>query len=391
MPIKAIQRFLKLEAAGGIVMMVAAVVAMLIENTPLHVPFHRILDYPVGFSWGGVSLIKPLLLWINDGLMSVFFLLVGLEIKREMLDGELSSFSKSLLPVIGAVGGMLVPALIYFMITVPDLAALKGWAIPTATDIAFALAILAILGDKVPASLKVFVAALAIFDDMGAILIIAVFYASSFSWLAFYYAVGCLGILTLFNRLNVTRFWPYLLVGLVLWVCVLKSGIHATLAGVLLALAIPMHSRRNPRYSPLRDLEHAIHPWVAFLVMPVFALANAGVSFEGMTLAQLTHPVSVGIMAGLFFGKQIGIFGATTLAVKMRLSPLPSGCQLGHLYGASLLCGVGFTMSLFIGMLAFDLSNPEFAPLVRLGVILGSLASGVLAYTVFGLLASKRA
>jgi Na+:H+ antiporter, NhaA family len=378
--IQPIQRFMKLEASGGILVMIAAIAAMVVVNTGGEVLYRDFLDTKLGFHLGQVHLTKPVLLWINDGLMSVFFLLVGLEIKREIATGELSSLSKCMLPIIGAIGGMVVPALIYFAFTSDDVVAMKGWAIPTATDIAFALAILALLGSRVPSTLKIFVTALAIFDDIGAILIIAIFYAADISMLSLGLASGCILLLMVFNRLNITRITPYMLVGLVLWLCVLKSGVHATLAGVLLALSIPTTCKKDPSYSPLKHLEHIIHPWVAYLVLPLFAFANAGVSLVDFSWQTVSHPVSMGIIVGLFVGKQIGIFGATTFAVKIRLCAMPQGCSLHHLYGASLLCGVGFTMSLFIGMLAFDVSNPELAPLVRYGVILGSLLSGVGGY-----------
>ncbi len=378
--IQSIQKFIKLEASGGILVLLAAILALIVDNSNFSGQYQAVLNAQIGFNIGQVELVKPVLLWVNDGLMSIFFLLVGLEIKREMLVGELADSSKSLLPIIGAIGGMIVPALIYFVMTVPDFSAMKGWAIPTATDIAFVLAILALLGDRIPSSLKVFVTALAIFDDIGAILIIAIFYAVNISIFFLSLSGLCMVVLLLLNRLNITLVALYIVVGLVLWICVLKSGVHATLAGVVLAIAIPMHSNKNPFYSPLRALERRIHPWVAYGVLPLFAFANAGVSLTGMSWAQLSHPVTMGIVAGLFVGKQLGIFGSTVFAVKMRLCDMPQGCFFRHFYGASLLCGVGFTMSLFIGMLAFDVSNPEYVSLVRYGVIFGSLISGLAGY-----------
>lgn len=377
-----LKRLMASESFAGVLVMVSAALAMLVDNSPLSPLYRSLLDLPVGGYLGTIALKKPLLLWINDGLMSVFFLMVGLEIKREMLVGELSSLAKSLLPVIGAVGGMLMPALIYLMFTIPDFAAMKGWAIPTATDIAFALAILALLGRRVPATLKVFVTALAIFDDVGAIAIIAIFYAGEISLLSLSLAGLCFSLLWVLNAFSVEKLAPYLCVGCLLWLCVLKSGVHATLAGVALAQTIPLHSRKNPEVPPSVYLEKKLHHFVVYAVLPIFAFANAGVALDKLGVEDLLHPVSLGIVIGLFVGKQFGIFSAVYAAIKMRLCELPQGCQLVHLYGGSLLCGVGFTMSLFIGMLAFDVSNPEFAPLVRIGVIIASILSGLLGYWV---------
>ncbi len=381
-PSASIKRFVVSESFPGILVMLAAALAMFIDNSPISSYYHAILDLPLGGHLGTVALKKPLLLWINDGLMSVFFLMVGLEIKREMLQGELSSLSKSLLPVIGAIGGMLVPAVIYLMITIPDFDAMKGWAIPTATDIAFALALIAMLGKRVPMTLKVFVTALAIFDDVGAIAIIAIFYAGDISILSLSLACVCFSLLMVFNVFKLEKLAPYLCVGVVLWLCVLKSGVHATLAGVALAQTIPLESKQEPGYSPLKYLEHKLHSFVVYVVLPLFAFANAGVSLSELGVKDLLHPVSLGIVMGLFLGKQLGIFAAVYAAIKMRLCDMPKGCRMIHLYGASLLCGVGFTMSLFIGMLAFDITNPEFAPLVRIGVIIASLLSGIVGYYV---------
>ena len=388
--LRGIKRITSSESFGGLLVMFAAALAIIVDNSALS-PFYRsFLDMPVGGHLGTLALKKPLLLWINDGLMSLFFLMVGLEIKREMLVGELSSLSKSLLPVIGAVGGMLVPAVIYLMLTIPDFAAMRGWAIPTATDIAFALALLAILGSRVPVALKIFVTALAIFDDVGAIAIIAVFYAGDISLLSLSLAGASFALLMVLNAFWVEKLWPYLLVGSILWLCVLKSGVHATLAGVALAQTIPLKSRRDSAISPLKTLEKKLHGFVVYAVMPIFAFSNAGVSLKTMGMDDLMHPVSLGIILGLFIGKQLGIFGAAYTAIKLRLCDMPKDCAFVHLYGASLLCGVGFTMSLFIGMLAFDMSNPEFAPLVRIGVIIASLLSGSVGYLILKASSSRQ-
>ncbi len=381
MPISAIRQFLKLEAAGGIVLIFAAALGIVLANTPLDWLYDAILETPVTIRVGALNIDKPLLLWINDGLMAVFFFLVGLEVKREFLEGELSSFSQALLPAIAAVGGMAVPAMIYFYFNVDDPVKLRGWAIPAATDIAFALGILALIGSRVPLALKVFLTAVAIFDDIGAIAIIAVFYTEDLSVLSL--SLGFAGLVGLFvlNRVGVMRIAPYILIGIFMWVCFLKSGVHATLDGVLVAMAIPMRGKDPSQPSPLIRLEHTLHPWVAFMILPVFGFANAGVDFSDMTLAALLEPVSVGIAAGLFFGKQIGIMGLVALAVTFGIAKLPKGTNWLQIYGVSLLCGIGFTMSLFIGTLAFA-DNLYLEGAVRIGVIGGSLVSAVLGYFV---------
>ncbi|MDQ7011331.1 MAG: Na+/H+ antiporter NhaA, partial [Mariprofundaceae bacterium] len=321
---------------------------------------------------------KPLLLWINDGLMAIFFFLVGLELKRELLAGELADVRTATLPAMGAIGGMAVPVGIYVWFNAGDMLALNGWAIPTATDIAFALGILALLGPRVPVALKIFLAALAIFDDLGAIIIIAAFYTSSLSTAALLVASGCIGALLLINRLGVTRMLPYLAIGLVMWVAVLKSGIHATLAGVLLAMFIPMHG--NGQHSPLRKLEHRLHKPVAFIVLPMFAFANAGIDIRGMGIDYLLHPVPLGITLGLVLGKPIGVLAFTWLGVKSGLARLPHQVDWRQLFGISMLCGVGFTMSLFIGSLAFEanIAMPLFDE--RLGIMAGSAIAGIAGY-----------
>ncbi len=378
MPVSMIREFLKLEAAGGIVLVVAAVLALILANTPLITYYTALIQTPVVIQIGALEIAKPLLLWVNDGLMAVFFFLVALEIKREFLEGELATRAQVTLPALGAIGGMAVPALIYVFLNWGNTQNLYGWAIPAATDIAFALGILALLGDRVPLSIKVLLTAVAIIDDLGAILIIALFYTEDLSYIALLLSIVPLAGLILMNRLGVQRLAPYVLLGIVLWVCELKSGVHATIAGVLTALTIPLKPAAEGGRSLLKQLEHELHPWVAFGILPVFAFANAGVSFKGVGLYNFIEPVKLGISMGLFVGKQIGVFGMIWLAIRTGLAPMPPGTTWSQLYGVSLLCGVGFTMSLFIGSLAFEHSSFE-AP-IRLGVLTGSVLSGVCGY-----------
>jgi len=380
MTLNSIREFLKLESASGILLIAAMVLALVSANTPLAGLYDLFLQTRVAVEIGALHLGKPLLLWINDGLMAVFFLLVGLEVKREILDGELSSLPQIVLPAIAAVGGMLVPALIYVAFNGGDAVALKGWAIPAATDIAFALGILALLGKRVPNSLKLFLLTLAILDDLGAIVIIALFFSGDLSLLSL--GLAGLGVLALvaMNLAGVTRLAPYMVVGVFLWICVLKSGVHATLAGVVLAFAIPLRAHDAHGHSPLRHLEHSLHPWVAFAILPLFAFANAGVSFAGMSLQSLFAPLPLGIAAGLFLGKQFGIVGFSWLAVKLKLARLPEGLGWRDFYGMAILCGIGFTMSLFIASLALENAGEAMATDARLGVLLGSLASSVCGY-----------
>jgi NhaA family Na+:H+ antiporter len=373
-----IGEFLRLEAAGGIVLMGAAILALIVSNTPV-APFYKIfLTMPVEIRIGALEIAKPMLLWINDGLMAVFFLLVGLEIKRELLEGELASFSQALLPAIAAIGGMAVPAAIYASLNSSSGDAIHGWAIPSATDIAFALGVLSLLGNRVPVALKVFLLAVAIFDDLGAIVIIALFYSSELSVASLVLSGIVLAAMFAINRAGVTRIAPYALLGIVLWVCVLTSGVHATLSGVAIALAIPL--RAPDGSSPLRDLEHMLHPWVAFLVTPLFGFANAGVSLTGIRFASLFENIAFGIAAGLFIGKQIGVLLSVFICVKLRLARLPEGAGWLAIYGASLLAGIGFTMSLFIGTLAWD--HTYYSAPLRIGVLGGSLLSGIAGYIV---------
>lgn len=390
MPFKMIRQFIRLETSAGILLVIMATLALIISNSPLRQYYDLFLSTHVAVKIGKAGLDKPLIMWINDGFMAIFFLLVGLEIKREMLVGELNSWHKISLPLYAAIGGMLVPALFYIFLNYQDPTAIRGWAIPTATDIAFALGILSLLGSRIPISLKIFLTALAILDDIGAIIVIAAFYTAQLSLLAVILALTCIVILLILNWLRVMNLTPYLLTGLLLWIFVLKSGVHATLAGVIVAFFIPMHHHLYKDFSPLRYLEHALHPWVAYGILPLFAFANAGVSFAGLTLKELTSGIPLGIATGLFFGKQIGVFGAVWLGVKTRLCRLPTHATWSHIYGIALLCGVGFTMSLFIGTLAFNETKGEYATLVRLGVLSGSVISGLLGYSVLRLFSKKR-
>jgi NhaA family Na+:H+ antiporter len=379
-----IKSFLSLESSGGIVLMGAAVLAMIAANSPFAWLYNYFLDTPVEVRVGSLQIAKPLLLWVNDGLMAVFFFLVGLELKREFLEGELSRPANVLLPAFGAVGGMVVPVAIYVWFNHSDAGALRGWAIPAATDIAFALGILMLLGSRVPLSLKVFLVSLAIFDDLGAIVIIAIFYSSDLSMTALIFSVFCLVVLAIMSQRKVSAVSPYIFVGIILWIAVLKSGVHATLAGVALAAFIPMRDAKDSSRSPLRELEHDLHSVVAFGVLPLFAFVNAGIDLEGVGLSDLMHKVPLGIAAGLFVGKQIGIMLMCFIAVKVGLAQLPKGASWGSLWGVSILCGVGFTMSLFVDSLAFEHVALDIEMMFdeRLGIILGSLLSGVVGYVV---------
>ncbi len=374
----AVREFMRLESAGGILLLVAAVLALLVANSPLYPFYASFLDTTVAIRVGTFSIEKPFLLWINDGLMAVFFFLIGLEIKREIVEGELSSPSQAILPAMGALGGMIVPAAFYVWLNWGDSVAMDGWAIPVATDIAFALALLAAFGSRVPTSLKIFLLSLAIFDDLAAIVIIALFYSSDLSVAALWVALVALVIGVAMNRLGVTRTSSYILLGIVLWVAVLKSGVHATLAGVLIALCIPMRDARG--HSPLRDLEHDLHTPVAFVILPLFAFANAGLPLIGMSTANLVEPVTLGILLGLVLGKPLGILAFVGFAVALRLVQLPRDINWFNLLGVGFTCGIGFTMSFFIAGLAFEHSGGENFNGDRLGILLGSIIAALAAF-----------
>ena len=384
-----LKQFVELEAAGGILLIIAAVLALLINNSPLSFLYDMFLEVPVAVQVGALEINKPLLLWINDGLMALFFLLIGLEVKRELLDGHLSRPSQVILPGMAAIGGMLVPAAIYAWLNWNEPDALKGWAIPMATDIAFALGILGLLGSRVPVTLKLFLMTLAIIDDLGAIVIIALFYSAELSNTSLLFASIFLGIMVLMNRLGVNKLGPYLVIGLFLWISVLKSGVHATLAGVAMAFIIPLRTTDGSP-SPLLTAEHALHPWIAFAVMPIFAFANAGVSLKGMTFASVLEPVTLGIILGLLVGKTIGVFGFSWLAIKCRIANMPAESNWTQILAVSILCGIGFTMSLFIGSLAFA-PDSAYAGMDRLGILVGSLFSAVIGYLLMAKASPQRA
>ncbi len=371
-----LSNFVRQESFAGILLMLASLIALIFANSPLDKSFDALLSYSISVGFGEYRLSKTVLHWVNDGLMAIFFLLIGLELKREMRVGYLSKLNQIILPGLAAIGGVIVPVLIYVYFNHQHPLNMRGWAIPAATDIAFALGILSLLGKRIPISLKIFLLALAIYDDIFAIIIIAMFYTSQLSMLSLGLACLCIVLLILLNRCNVKKLLPYLAVGLLLWMCVLKSGVHATLAGVVLAFCIPLDTT-NEKTSPLNKLEHSLHPWVMFFILPAFALANVGVDLRNMTLQVLTDPLFLGVSLGLFIGKQVGIFSFATLVVKCKLAKLPHHASFTQLYGVSILGGIGFTMSLFISGLAFDLNEAS-----RLGIILGSLCSAVLGFVV---------
>lgn len=369
------QQFFNWEPAAGLLLIFAAVLAVFANNSGLSGFYTAFLATPVAVEIGALAINKPLVLWINDGLMAVFFFLIGLEVKREVLEGQFSSLQKVTLPMAAAIGGMLVPALIFVAFNQGSAENLQGWAIPAATDIAFALGILALMGTRAPTALKILLLAIAIIDDLGAIIIIALFYTENLT-------VGALGLsaiamvaLIALNLSGVKRIAPYAIIGTIMWVCVLKSGVHATLAGVITALCIPLHGAKADDSSPLHKLEHGLHPWVAFMIVPLFAFANAGVSLAGLSWATLVSPLTLGVAAGLFAGKQIGVFGFSFLVVKTGIAKLPEGLNWLHIYGLACLTGIGFTMSLFIGILAFG--DGALMNEVRLGVLAGSFASAI--------------
>ena len=375
-----ITKFLRLESAGGIILIMMALLAMTLANSPLSGYYQQFLDLDVQLRFGALDIHKPLLLWINDGLMAIFFLVIGLEVKREMIDGALSTRAQATFPAIAALGGMVAPALIYLLFNhgVPETHA--GWAIPAATDIAFALGVMALLGNRVPVSLKVFLLALAIIDDLGVIFIIALFYTSALSMSALAVAAAATALLFWMNRRGVDRLSFYMIVGAVLWVAVLKSGVHATLAGVVLGFMIPYKGKRYS--SPLKHLEHKLHGWCVYFILPLFAFANAGVSLTGLTLGSLASAVPLGVMLGLCVGKPIGITLISYLALKLKLAKLPEGTNFGQIMAVSVLCGIGFTMSMFIASLAFSADAHHYDTLSRLGILCGSTIAAVSGYLI---------
>ena len=369
---------LQRDSASGILLVIMAFTALLLANSPLAMLYEGFLATPLQIRIGELNIAKPLLLWINDGLMAIFFFLIGLEVKREVLQGHLSSPSQIVLPGIAAIAGVAVPAFIYFLFNQDDVVAIQGWAIPSATDIAFAIGVFSLFGSRLPLSLKLFLLTVAIFDDLFAILIIAVFYSSDLSMISLSIASIGLGVLFVLNRLSCRNQMAYIIVGTIVWVSVLKSGVHATLAGFAVAWFIPLKLKNQDGHPMLTHLEHSLHPWVAFAILPLFAFANAGVSLEGVSMNSLSNPIPLGIAAGLFIGKQVGIFSACWLAIKLGMAKLPDGASWMQLYAVSVLCGIGFTMSLFIGSLAFESQSLAYLVDVKLGVLIGSLSSAIL-------------
>jgi len=381
--IATIETFLKRESSAGIILIFITIIALLLQNSGLSGLYSTFLHTHVEIRFGNLQIAKPLLLWVNDGLMAIFFFLIGLEVKREFLEGQLSSLGQIALPGLAALGGMVVPALVFVAFNQGESFAMKGWAIPTATDIAFALGVLSLLGNRIPASLKVFLLALAIIDDLGAIVIIALFYTVELSTISIFIASIALATLFIMNRMGVAIKGAYIVVGIVLWVSVLKSGVHATLAGVALAFMIPLTctGRDGRMFSMSKEMEYDLHYWVAFLVLPMFAFVNAGVNLRGISLEEMINPVPMGIMFGLFFGKQLGVFGFSWIAVKTGLAHLPKESTWKQLYGVSILTGIGFTMSLFVDSLAYaDTQVYHYAD--KLAILIGSFLSGIVGYYV---------
>jgi NhaA family Na+:H+ antiporter len=375
-------KFIHHEASGGVVLLIAAMIALVLANSALAPLYGGLLDTHVSVRIGEAGLDKNLLHWINDGLMVVFFFHVGLEIKRELVEGELSTLKQAALPIVGALGGMVVPAMVYAIFNAGDAHAMRGWAIPTATDIAFAVGVLAFVGSRIPSSLKIFLLALAIIDDLGAILIIAIFYTANLSLTALALAAVGVALLAMLNARGVTSTAAYVLVGAFVWLCVLKSGVHATLAGVVTAFAIPLTPvESNGRTDSLAArLQESLHPWVTFLVLPAFAFANAGVSLAGLGVEQLLSPIPLGIAAGLLVGKPIGIFLFARVAIALGLGSRPEGSTWMQLFAVGIVAGIGFTMSLFIGMLAFP--EPTHAADIRIGVLSGSILAAIIGYVM---------
>ena len=377
--VQLIQRFLKLESAGGILLLFSAAVAMLLANSPLSSQYNDFLNLPVSLQIGSFSINKTLIHWINDGLMAVFFVLVGMEVKKELFEGALSSYQQAIFPAIAAVGGMIVPALVYWFIAKQDPSLANGWAIPMATDIAFALGIMALLSKQVPLPLKIFLLALAIIDDLGAIVVIALFFSHELSVQALIFSGISILTLVLLNRFRVSALCAYMVVGTILWASVLKSGVHATLAGVIIGFCIPLKGKKGER--PLHDFEHILAPWSSFVILPLFAFANAGVSFDGIDVSMISSPLLLAIACGLIIGKPVGVFGFSYISVKLGLAKLPDGINFKQIFAVAVLCGIGFTMSMFLASLAFDADAGESVnTLSRLGILLGSTVSATLGY-----------
>ena len=387
-----LDEFIKKESSSGILLIFVTIFALILKNTDLSSFYDAFLHTPVEIKFGALQIAKPLILWINDGLMAIFFFLIGLEVKREVLEGHLSTLKQVALPAFAAVGGMLVPALVYVYFNIGDDVAMRGWAIPTATDIAFALGILAMLGKRVPLSLKIFLMALAIIDDLGAIVIIALFYTDDLSTVSIVIAGVCLLILIVMNKLNVIKPAAFIIIGVILWISVLKSGVHATSAGVALAFTIPMFSKKEngENFSMLKDMEHSLHYWVAFFILPLFAFVNAGIDLRGISFVEVLNPVPLGIMLGLLLGKQVGVFFFSYVAIKLKWASLPDGSNFKQLYAVSVLTGIGFTMSLFVNSLAFP-DDTMFAYTDKLAVLIGSFASGILGYFLLRFFTNKQA
>ncbi|KYK96006.1 sodium:proton antiporter, partial [Aggregatibacter actinomycetemcomitans serotype e str. ANH9776] len=377
--IRRIKTFFRSEASGGVLLLIFALMAIVLANTAFSQHYFDFLDTPVSIQFSAFSIAKPLLMWVNDGFMAVFFVLVGMEVKREMLEGSLSSYQQAIFPAIAAIGGMVVPALIYFLIAQGTPEIHSGWAIPMATDIAFAVGIVALLGKRVPLPLKVFLLALAIIDDLGAIIVIAIFYSHELSTPALIMVTVTISILVAMNRFKVSALCAYMVVGLILWASVLKSGVHATLAGVIIGFCIPIKGRNGE--SPLHQFEHILAPWCAYLILPLFAFSNAGVSLENVGLSSLNSPLTLGIALGLIVGKPLGVFLFSYLSVKLRLAKLPQGINFNQIFAISVLCGIGFTMSMFLAGLAFgETPHNSFDTLSRLGILLGSGVSAIIGY-----------
>lgn len=377
--VQLIQRFLKLESAGGILLLFSAAVAMLLANSPLSSQYNDFLNLPVSLQIGNFSINKTLIHWINDGLMAVFFVLVGMEVKKELFEGALSSYQQAIFPAIAAVGGMIVPALVYWFIAKQDPSLANGWAIPMATDIAFALGIMALLSKQVPLPLKIFLLALAIIDDLGAIVVIALFFSHELSVQALIFSGISILTLVLLNRFRVSALCAYMVIGAILWASVLKSGVHATLAGVIIGFCIPLKGKKGER--PLHDFEHILAPWSSFVILPLFAFANAGVSFDGIDVSMISSPLLLAIACGLIIGKPVGVFGFSYISVKLGLAKLPDGINFKQIFAVAVLCGIGFTMSMFLASLAFDADAGESVnTLSRLGILLGSTVSATLGY-----------